>query len=307
MNNKFLFAIFGLLLAFYFASQMFSNKKERSFKTELIQVDTSAVNKIVLNTKADQHETVTLEKTGNGWQIAKGGKSTTATASAVQALLGQLVDVKAKRVAAKSEEKWGEYEVDEANGNRIQVFAGDQLLSNFVVGRFSFNQTSRTATSFLRLKEAPDVYAIDGFLSMSFGQGFNAYRLKDLAKVRQEDIVGISFQDGQSLQKGPSGWVSGTGAALDSSKVATYLTGISNSAGQEFVDDFNASQIAPEQTQRMTITGNNLIQPIVLTAYQRADAENPYVIHSSLNPDAYFASKADGIYAKLFQSVATLE
>ncbi|MEM9824361.1 MAG: DUF4340 domain-containing protein [Bacteroidota bacterium] len=307
MNNKYLFAIFGALLALYFASQLFSTKKERSFKAELVQVDTSAVDKIVLQTKADQYATVTLEKVEDNWRATKGNKSVTAMSPAVQALLGQLVMVKAKRIAAKTEEKWGEYEVDEANGNRIQVFAGDRSLCNFVIGRFSFDQNTRTATSFLRLQDAPDVYAIDGFLSMSFGQGFNAYRLRDLVKLRAEDITNISFGDGQALQKGPDGWLSGEGTALDSTEVANYLSGMSNITGSNFIDDFDASGIAPENIQQMTIKANNALQAIVISAYKREDAELPYVIHSSINPDAYFTSKAEDLYAKLFKTVDSLE
>lgn len=311
MNNKYLLGIFVALLGMYFVSKMFSTKTERSFKTELIAIDTSVVTKVVLHTKADKQEKVTLEKSGQEWTVTKGSKTTKAEAGAIGSLLNQMVLVKTKRIAAKNEAKWGDYEVDETNGNRVQIYAGNELLNDFVVGRFSFNQAARTATTFLRLSEAPDVYAVDGFLSMSFGQGYNAYRPKTVINIRPEDITSIAWQkNGQTttLAKNGNLWSTATGDPLDSTKVADYLKGISNSNGSKFVDDFDAKSVAADQIQIMTINGNNLLQPIVVTAYQtNSETEESYVIQSNQNPDAYFSSKAEEIFATLFKSVDALK
>ena len=198
----------------------------------------------------------TLSKTENTWQVSKGDFSTEATSSAVENLLNELKIVKAKRVAAKNPNKWATFEVD-SSGNRVQVFAGEKLLTDFVVGKFDMNQQTRTFTSFVRMYDENAVYAVDGFLSMTFNQGMDAFRDKSLVKFNTQDITEFSIQTEDEMQtysKLVGNWSSNDGTILDSTKVMNYLNGVSNLNGKEFIDGFSA--VSPSKS--VTFKGNNI-------------------------------------------------
>ena len=308
MKNKNLFILFAILLAIYLGAKLFSNKTpDRSFEPELVKIDTTLVTKILLNTKADNQEEVVLEKTGTTWQATKGDISVVANSATVNALLDQLVLVKTKRVAAKKKDKWSDYELEEGKANRIRIYAGNELLKDVVVGRFDFNQSTRSATTFVRLSEEENVYAVDGFLSMAFGNGFNAYRNNALTKMRAEDILKVSLKNADQmieLTKNGSNWMSSNGQVLDSLKMANYLNALSTVKGSNFDDAF--SNQGQDAFQTLTITGNNLREPIVLEAFKSGSEENVFFIKSNQNKEATFKSKSEEIYKTIFTNFTAL-
>ncbi len=74
MKNKTLLLIFLSLLVVFLATQFAFEKKTRTFKTELIQLDTAAITSILLYPKADNQEEALLKKESNFWVVSKGTK-----------------------------------------------------------------------------------------------------------------------------------------------------------------------------------------------------------------------------------------
>lgn len=308
MNNKTLFIIFIVLLGIYFGTKLFSGQRDRSFKADLITIDTAKVTALSIFPKADDHQEVILKREENGWIATQGNMNTRATPGSVNALLGNLVQVKTKRIASKSEEKWTDYEVDEAGGTRIKIYAGNKLLEDFIVGKFDFNQANRSITSYIRLAGEPEVYAVDGFLSMSFNQGFDAYRDKSLLKFNPEDISYISFSNGDeaiNINKTNGQWYYET-TALDSAQIAGYLTNISSVTGNEFADDFDPIQATGQLAKTLSLRGNNMAEPITVSAY-RIDGEQPFVLVSNINEDGRFYSDSSGIYSRIFKDISEFQ
>ena len=130
MNNKILLLIFVGLLVVWGLSQMNSGKRDRSFKTDLIQIDTASVTTINLYPKTDEQKEITLSKENGTWIATQGMVTTKANQSAVQSLLGNLNLIKTKRVAAKKQEKWKDYEVEATSGSRVKVYAGCLLYTS---------------------------------------------------------------------------------------------------------------------------------------------------------------------------------
>ena len=308
MNNRTLLVIFLLLLGVYGATKLFSRKgsSDRSFKTELIQIDTANVTSIVLQPKTDDFAEIILKKEGTQWLATQGNVTTKATSNAILSLLRTLTLIKTERVAAKSKEKWNEYEVAEGQGSRVKVYDGSTLLEDFIVGRFAPNQQMQNGTSFVRLSSEDEVYAVQGFLSFTFNQGFNSFRDRGLLQLTPADITYFSFSspDGTAINinKTNGQWFYET-TPLDSTKVANYLSNISNTSGNEFADDFDELQSTHLLNNTLTISGNNITSPIIIKSYATDNEELPYVIQSSQNTDALFRSKLDGVYEKLFKTV----
>jgi len=309
MNNRTLLVIFLLLLGVYGATKLFSRKgsSDRSFKTELIQIDTTSVSSIVLQPKTDDFEEITLKKEGTQWLATQGNVTTKATPGSVLSLLRTLTLIKTERVAAKSKEKWKDYEVAEGQGSRVKVYNGSTLLEDFIVGRFAPNQQMQNGTSFVRLTSEDEVYAVQGFLSFTFSQGFDSFRDRSLLNLTPADITYFSFSspDGTALNMNKTNgqWFYET-TALDSTKVASYLGNIANTSGNEFADNFDELQSAHLLYKTLTISGNNITNPIIINAYATDNEELPYVIKSNQNTDALFRSKADGVYERLFKTVS---
>lgn len=316
MDNKKLLYILIALLGVYGLNKLFSGKKERSFKTELIVVDTAQVTAITVFPKADEFAEVSMKKENDEWIISKGDFSTKAVTSSINSLLEQLALIKTQRIAAKSEEKWADYEVEEGKGTRMVVYTGSKVVSDFIIGKFDFKQSPQaqqqfqqqqqpTITSYVRLNGEPETYAVDGFLSMSLGQGFDAYRNKELIAITKEDINQLDFSEGNSsysINKSPIGWAVNGTEVLDSTKVDSYLTALSNISGTEFVNDFDAVQHSDKLAKSLTIKANNMVEPVSIHCYADSTRAKPFIIHSTLNKDGYFASDSAGIYSRIFIS-----
>jgi hypothetical protein len=305
MKNKTLLLIFLALLGIFLISQYAFEKKTRSFKTELIQLDTASITSILLYPKSDNQEEIILNREGNNWVATKGNVITKANVGAVQSILRNLSLIKTKRVAAKNPEKWTDYEVEEGNGSRIKAYAGEKLLEDFIVGRFSFNQQARTAISYVRLAKGNEVYAVDGFLSMTLGQGFDSYRNKELLRLSKDQLTQISINTlGNTVihQKLGNQW-SANGTPIDSTKMANYLNAIQNLSGNNFADDFDSNQQADLLYKTLSFEGNNIAEPILIKAFRDTTRTPAYFIQSSQNKDGLFASDENGIYKKLFLDI----
>jgi len=304
MKNKTLLLIFLGLLVVFLATQFAFEKKTRTFKTELIQLDTASITSILLYPKSDNQEETLLKKEGNFWVVSKGNITTKANQGAVQSILRNLALIKTKRVASKSVEKWTDYEVEESSGSRVKAYAGDQLLEDFIVGRFNFNQQSRQGISYVRLTQGNEVYAVDGFLSMTIGQGFDAYRNKEILNVSKDNLAKITINTlGTTtiLQKGIADWTQ-DGAPIDSATIATYLTGLQNVSGASFVNDFDEIGSQSLLYKTLSLEGNNIPSPILIKAFRDTTRAVPYILQSSSNEGNYFASDVDGPFEKLFGS-----
>ena len=303
MNNKLLLGVFVGLLLIYGLSKLFSGKKETSFKTELIQLDSASVSKIEIFPKGGG--AFVLQKEGEDWFATKDGLSVKAMPSTVGSLLTGLKEVKTKQIAAKNKDKWESYEVDDANATKIKVSSGDKALESFYVGRLSFNQQARTATSYLRLEGEDEVYAVDGFQGMTFNRSFEDFRNKQLSITTPEVLftnVAINYGDRTlDLLRTPEGWKSGD-LLMDSMKVENYLNQFRNLSGETFADDFDAAISSSLPKQSVSLQGNNLIAPIEISVFTDSTRTSPYLIVSSINPTSYFSSDSSGVYSKIIQA-----
>jgi hypothetical protein len=143
-----------------------------------------------------------------------------------------------------------------------------------------------------------EVYAVEGFLAMTFNQDFNNWRNQVLLALNKENITRVTFdypQDsGFVLVKQDSVWLV-DGMAPDSAGTARYLSSLTRKSGSDFADNFSPVT-APDY--QLTIEGMNM-QAVTLRAYHRSD--NEYILHSSVNPQSYFISRPDGLFRDLFK------
>ena len=305
-NNTLLYVFLGLL-AIYGLSQLFNTQEDRSFKAELIQIDTAKVDLISVDPKGEENKPYTLKRENGAWIASQDNINAKANSAAINALLKTILEIKTKQIAAKSPEKWAEYEVAEGSGSLIKVSSGSKVLEEFIIGRFSFDQQAKTATSYIRLNGEDEVYAVDGFLSVSLGQNFDAYRNKELLALKPEmDITEFSYETTEGLAsfiRQDGQWLLNGETPLDSTKVANYLNGLKSLNGATFADDFDDANASNLKFKSLTAKGNNIVEPLLITCYRDTTRERPFVFQSNQNTEAFFDSDSTGLFSTVFKEV----
>ncbi len=297
-KNKILFVVLGALVLIYLGNKFLRSNNERNFKDYVVQLDTAAVTRMVIRPKANNHEPISVVKEGKGWSVSSGDVKDEADKNSIRGMLSSMISLKPIRLVANSEEKWKQYEVNDSLGTQVQMYAGEELLADVMIGKFSFNQAARTAATFVRLTDEDEIYTVDGFLSSTYNQDFNGFRNKIFIKTVPENITSISFQyQGDSsfrMDKLADKWQI-NGQQVDSAAVRKYVNGLRILTQREFVDGFTASG---DPNYKLTIDGNNM-STVNITGYQ--DGED-IILHSSLNDNAYFKKGNLNVFEKLFVS-----
>jgi hypothetical protein len=310
LNSKVLIIILIILGVIYYLSTLTSNN-ERSFREMVVAVDTAQVTDIEINSAKDNLQ-ISLSKTGNNtWEVVGEGNRYPADPNIVKSILGQFHEMKSLRLAAKNTDKWEAYEVSDSTGTRVVVKDNNEELADLYIGKFSYSQPPQgagqqqmqqqqrgTMTSFVRLASEDEVYAVDGFLKMSYQADVNAYRNKSLVNVNKNDISKLQFDYPDrsiTLSKEENQWMM-NGQPADSANTVKYLNKIYRLTSSNFVDP--STQKLGDATYKLAIEGNNF-SPVVLKAFPAADTTINFVVSSSVNPGAEF----DGTKAKLYEKV----
>ena len=296
INNKVLVIIIIVLAGIYLGKKFLGSSGERNFRDVLVSIDTALVDKIVIEPKAGG-ETITFSKVEAKWQVTQGGKSDEADAGTIGSMLTSMVDMKPKRLVAVSSDKWDKYEVNDSLGIKVKAYQNDDVLSDFVVGKFNFQPNSRSMSTYMRLSEDDQVYSVEGFLSSSYDQEFNSFRDKTFLNLVKENIENITYSyPGDSsftLSKNADNWLAGNLVA-DSTLTAKYLQGLERLNKREFKDDFNPDNALSVYRMAIALSTGSTVD---INCY--ADGED-YILHSSLNADAYFEKGSTDIFSKLF-------
>ena len=90
---------------------------------------------------------------------------------------------------------------------------------------------------------------------------------------------------------------------LDSTKIAGYLNTLRNIAGSEFADDFDELQSSNFAHKKLTIKGDNILEPFVVSCFRDTTREKEYIVHSNFNKESFFASDSAGVFQRLFKDV----
>ncbi|MGB4902674.1 MAG: DUF4340 domain-containing protein [Saprospiraceae bacterium] len=303
MNNKKLLYVFLGLIAILGLTQLFNSRKDRSFKSELVNVDTSKVTRLVLHPQSENHAEIILSKENGEWIAEKGQKRAKTEPGSVSSILKELVSIKVKSIATQSKARWQEYEISDSAGSRIEAYAGATKLADFYSGKFGFNPQAKNMTSYLRDAGDNAVYAVEGFHSMTFNPSFSSFRDKTISAFRPDQCTQVSIQSGGTainLTKSGMHWTANGAQISDTMAVPNFLKSIQHMRGTDFNDDF----VAGAAIHSAKIVTD--INPIDINIYSSGDSTRPFMVHSSLNPEVYFAEDSSGLYRTLIEGLNKL-
>jgi hypothetical protein len=290
-----IFVVLLVLAAIYIYYD--SSHEERSFKRDIVNIDTSKVTSISIFPKATNHKEVKIFKEGKNWRVQlPNNNSVPADNSKIKSMLIQLSEIKANSVAAQDESKWKELQVD-SSGTRVKVYEGNDNTLDIVLGKFAYQQP-RTMLTYVRVKGDNDVYEINGFLEFSFNQKPDFFRNNTLVNDDLSHWNRLTFtfpadSSFQLIKDTTNGWTINK-IKIDSSKTINFLRTLSHLSGS-FIDNPDESLLS-KAAHTLTIE-SSAFGAITLSAY--IDSTN-YVIHSSQNPEAYFNGKTNDLWKKIF-------
>jgi hypothetical protein len=301
VKNIRLIAILGILVVVYAGLRLFKNTtRSKSFKAELVTIDTSTVDRIVITKSGKSFEVTRIE---GQWMVTiPGNKKVDATSSSVNNALGSLLRIKPDRISTRDPEKWVDYQVD-SSGTRVQVFEQNKNALDIILGRFGVHGQQQFHT-FVRLNGDDEVYVANNFMGISFPSDPKGFRNNRFLQITSDSITQVTFKypadSAFILNRSNDQWYIGDDQA-DSASVASFLSGLRYLNGSDFVDDVApAALINP--TISVQIESSELSEMIILKAFSHP--MHGYILHSSYNPDVYFS---DGnILNKIFKGRSEL-
>lgn len=309
IKNKTLLILF-LILAVIAVIMFFydRNKGERSFKSELIKVDSSNVTAISVYPKGKMTTPLRLEKSGKNWEIKTGKNTYPADSLVMQRIIGALCHVKPERVSGTGKSSWKELQITDSSGTHVVVEQAGTVVANLWIGKISISQDNNrpgygrnqniSIKSNVRVDGDDRVYIVDGFLSMMFSDQPSMYRNRTVFRFDKNSISKLTFvYPGDSsfmLVKDGTIWMVNNQPA-DSAKTENYLNSIRSTVNSEFADEGTKPFVFP---YTLKIEGANM------SAIEVQGAINPdpkkYFVKSTLNPSAIFGSSNPNLFNQVF-------
>jgi len=291
----------------------FTGKKDRSFASELIAVDTAQVTALQIDFPKEA-KSISLQRQGAYWQVESEGKQYQADQQMIKRLLAAYVLMKPDRVAATTSEKWEAFEVGDSSAAAVTLKGGEKVLGKVYYGKLAFSQPTGNqqmmrqqqpdVKTFVRVAGDEHVYAVEGFLKSSYQPDVDSYRNKQLLQLNQADISSIRFEGSLNfdLQKQENSWMLGD-LEVDSAFMVSYLRNLSRQNSSNFVDQ----SLVDEKpfTDKITISGSNF-NPVEVSAWAVSDTLIGHIIHTSQNSDGYFGGAKNDLYKKLFPTQEAL-
>lgn len=311
-----LMIILAVLMIIYLIVR-YADSSDRTFREKVLSFDAATISEIQINDPKSKEGPLDLKFTGDKWMVSNGGKDYPADSNVVKNILKQLSDLPTKRYAGKGRDTWKKYELTDSSATLVTLKDSKQTLAALYIGKFAYNQPkdqqiqmpSRQQqrgdmTTYVRLADEKDVYAVDGFLKMGLSSNIDSYRIRSLAGVNPADITRIVTEEPGNrkiLEKVDGNWMF-NGVPADSTAALRYRSSLGRLNGGKFVDQ-EVPLSNPSYT--LKIEGNNFA-PIEINAYPVADTNVAYVITSSANPESYFNGKDGGLFKRIWENKTNL-
>ncbi|MCF8367827.1 MAG: DUF4340 domain-containing protein [Bacteroidales bacterium] len=310
LNTKTLIVLLVLLVGIFLVTKL-TEKEDRTFKSQLVEIDTASVSqmKILPKLGGDDNEIV-FTRTGGEWKMESAGKVYKPDANSIKNILTELIKMKTERVAATDKSKWKDLEVTDSTAARIQVLDGSKVLADVYLGKFSYTQPpqqnpyqqrqqARMFTN-IRLVGDENVYVVEGFIKMNIQPNVDSYRAKTLCQTNKDDITKVSFNypglDNFTLTKENEHWML-NGQPADSTKTARYIQKLQRLTSSNYADGIEPLSSTP--SHMVVIEGNNIL-PVELKAFPVADTLHHTVITSSRVPDTQYSGEKNKLFERVF-------
>ncbi len=312
-NNKrllFILAVLALILIITFLADR--PGANGTLKDSLADFDTSYVSKIIIHPRSGKGGQFEIYRQGKVWMVRQGDIVSRSVDGEVRNMMGEVLGIKPRSLASVSKSEAKQYDLTDSLATRVEFLdKRGKVLSDIMFGKLSYKQTGNSqysgyggnnlhVTSYVRLYNDKNIYAVDGFLSFTFNGSFDDWRDKTILKANINDITKITFtypaDSSFILFKDGNAWKA-AGKLADSAKTAGYLNSLAMVNGRQIADNYKTSS---PPLYRMELEGNNGLN-IKIDCYAGSKPDE-YIIHSEMNPDMYFSAGWKNLPGRLLVS-----
>lgn len=299
LSTKTLIILFSVLLLIVVVFLLYDSQHgERSFRSDIISIDTSKVTSINIYPKQNNHKLVKIFKEGNYWKInLDNNKTADVPHQKVENIFRELLSIKALSVAALGKNKWKEFQVDDTSGTKIKVFENGNNTLDLTIGKFAF-QRPKSIFTYVRVGDDENVYKINGMPGFTLNQDVNYFRNGRVINDNFSHWSKLNFtypaDSSFVLEKKNKNWMAGS-RDVDSAEVANYLVSISNLTSQNFVDSLD-QKILSKASYTLTINSSSK-GGITVAGFE---GSGKILLHSTTNPEAYFDGSKNDLLKKIF-------
>lgn len=275
-----------------------TGKNERTFRKEIVTIDTADVTTVIITPKSLNGKEIKLYREDMTWFVEfDSGKVDNVPTTKIKNMFNQLLGAKPVRVAARTPKKWAEYQVD-SGATRVKVYEDDDLALDMIIGKISFHQP-RTMNTFVRLGDEDDVYEVEGFLTMAFNQGADSWRDGTIIKsdYSKWNKVEVEFPGDSSyeMHKVNDKWLT-IGTEGDSAQIVRTLRTLSSLNGTKYLDNVSPDTLGSPQYR---VTVETETDTIYVNGYEKGGV---FAIESSMNPGTLFDGNIGKLKDRVFPS-----
>jgi len=306
MKNKHLVLLFLATLAVGWIFRRAPWPAKQWFQTELIQVDTAQLSqlRIVLPGQPE----LLLERTDAGWAAQQEGRSVVVTATDIAPILQTLAAVRSIRIIRTQAPDT--LDLSAAKGIQITAYQENEVTEDFWVGR-TLMENQRPAT-FIRLTAHVGNYLVENDLLSIFARTLEDFRPSRIcefvpAQVRSLRVEWPVQHWTLVLQRDSTGrqWQeTETDSLYSDSMIQAWLRPLAALPRCPYADYFDDSRARETLQALITLDFDDQQPSVILRLFQIDPAdlpENlselyrkkvhpaPFVLHSSQNPNNYFA------------------
>ena len=309
-NKRLLYLLAGLTVILILTILIKIPEEKATFKSNIVDLDTSAVIKIILNNRISAGNAVEFNRNNYNWTVRQGKIVSAIDEGAVQNIFSEVLNIKPQSLAAINHARWKEFDLTDSLATRIKFLnSKGKILADIMIGKLDFKQPDKPdggfsgnnikMTSYVRLYSEKEVYAIDGLIPFSFNIKYDDWRDKTFVRYNKSEITNISYlypaDSSYKLIRKDSLWYSGSLKA-DSLKVGNYLNSITLMRGEEFKDDFTP---VSNPVYQMLVQATNSVG-FSIKCYA-GGSPGEYILNSSLYPEVYFIDRKSVLFNQLFK------
>ncbi|MBK8338491.1 MAG: DUF4340 domain-containing protein [Flavobacteriales bacterium] len=254
-GTRTLLIIVAVLAALFFVSRRWgASSKQRSFRAEVIRLDTAAIKTFSLFPAKIAHAELRFERTPDGWTVGRDGAVHRADTADLNALLGGLAHARAHRFTGYLDRLAARYDLTDSLADRAVFRLRDGSEKEVLFGRGQPAEDGSSMLSTINIVGENEVFSVKGTMSEMAEQDLVGWRPTRLMVGRPSDIQRVSFQYSMDtayvLERAGNTWLVDRDTA-DQSKVDKYLADITNAKAQSFADTMNIAGRTPDYSMRV--------------------------------------------------------
>ncbi len=302
MRNLWILLLLIALLVGYGLLQRYWAQSRPSFRTELLQIDTAAVDLLQITDLSTQTEFL-IRRLGNRWLINQANVNTPADQAAINHLLGSLVGLETRYLAEAEPKRWKVYELAAGQGTRLGVYVNNQLQEAFIIGTNYYNRQTETAVSYVRLDGQREVYAVDGERLNRKSLQFDRVIDKRVLTLDPATVTQFSVQLADStyvFTRQKQHWLLNAFLPLREKPIRSFLHQLADLKANTLATDFDELQADSLFHHRLIVETTDPTADYQISCYRDSTRQLPFIIHSSQYPDSWWATDS----SSLFQAIS---